>query len=148
MSDAVSPTEVWKAIPGYEGLYEVSNYGRIKGNPSRGRREKRKPQIDWRGYWAILLTKEGKKKLWKIHRLVAMAFHNPIPGKEQINHKDGNTLNPWAENLEWCTQSENQIHAYNVLGRKAAFGDGHGMAKLASSNVMLIRQLHAAGARQ
>lgn len=68
---------------------------------------------DENGYLNITLTYNGKIKHFRIHRLVAMAFIDNKQNKPQVNHKDGNKLNNHVSNLEWCTQSENEKHAYS-----------------------------------
>lgn len=67
-----------------------------------------------RCYEKIILTKDNKSKLFSVHRLVAIHFIPNPEGKEFVNHKDGNKLNNNADNLEWCTRSENTIHAYKT----------------------------------
>lgn len=95
---------IWKAVPGYEGLYEISNCGRlkcfVKGVITYG-------AISAKGYRVTCLYKNKKKKSVFIHRLVAKAF---IPNPQNlpfINHKDENKLNNNVENLEWCTAKYN-----------------------------------------
>ena len=112
--------EIWKDIKGYEGLYQISNTGKIKSlerykdNHSKKQlvKEKiRKQIISKTGYYTCMLTKNGNLKLFKVHRIVAEAF---IPNPNNypiINHIDGNKLNNNVSNLEWCTRSENQKHA-------------------------------------
>lgn len=103
--------ELWKDVTGYEGLYQVSNFGKVRkvdGTLMQG-------NINSYGYHVVSLTKDGKKKDKKVHRLVAMAFVPPIVGKDFVNHKDGDKINNCAENLEWCTRGENTIHAIEVL---------------------------------
>lgn len=96
--------EIWKDIKGYEGLYQVSNLGRVKslGNNKR-RKEKILKQVeDGGGYLFVLLCKNGKGKMFKVHRLVAQAF-TPNPNNyPQVNHKDENKQNNCVWNLEWC----------------------------------------------
>ena len=107
--------EVWKDIKGYEGLYQVSNLGRIK---SIRRNIIMKVRKDKYGYYQLGLTKNKEQKTFKAHRLVAETFipnHNNLP---EINHKDEDKTNNRVENLEWCTSQENHIHAYKVLHRK------------------------------
>lgn len=96
--------EVWKQIKGYEGLYEVSNLGRVKSLcAGRWRTEMiRKPVKDKDGYLTISLKKNGKYSNFKIHRLVALSFIPLVAGLDQINHKDEDKTNNCVENLEWC----------------------------------------------
>lgn len=102
--------EIWKDIKGYEGLYQVSNLGKVK---SLKKNIILKPYIEKKGYLRIDLNKNGKSKHYLIHRLVAEAFiPNPL-NKLQINHIDCNKQNNCINNLEWSTNLENAIHAYN-----------------------------------
>lgn len=120
--------EIWKPIKGFEGLYEVSNLGRIKSCDKewaiyRGVISHRKGQImkDKEvagGYMQISLSKNGKQSMHLTHRLVASAFVDNIDNKPHVNHKDGNKKNNHADNLEWVTPSENQIHSRDVLHRR------------------------------
>ena len=112
--------EVWKDIKGYEGLYQVSNLGRVK---SLARKIKLKQYIkdtpemvmkldlNRRGYLYVHLCKNGKYKAYRVHRLVADAFVENPEHKEQVNHIDRNVLNNKSCNLEWCTNAENMEHA-------------------------------------
>lgn len=107
--------EMWMPIVGYEGIYEVSNFGRVKSNKF-GKERILKP-YDCHGYREVDLRLNNKSKRFRVHRLVAVAFipnQNPEI-KTFINHKDGNRGNNHVDNLEWCTQSENVEHAYRVL---------------------------------
>lgn len=99
--------EIWRDIPGYEGLYQVSNYGRIKSLLNgKGRILRMYANIKW-GYLYVFLYKDKKRKCFRVHRLVAMAFL-PDPGNlPEVNHKDENVKNNCAENLEWCTSLYN-----------------------------------------
>lgn len=103
--------EIWKDIKGFENIYQISNYGRVK---SIIRYKKlMKTALDKGGYLKICLTdSKHKKHTIKIHRLVAENFLDNIECKDQINHIDGNKLNNKVDNLEWCTQSENMQHAF------------------------------------
>ena len=102
--------EEWKDIKGYEGKYQVSNLGRIKSlNYNHTKKEKIldiKPRKD--GYMYVGLFKNGKRKSFKVHRLVAEVFIENPNKYPVINHKDENKSNNCISNLEWCT------HKYNV----------------------------------
>ena len=106
--------EIWKDVKGFEGLYQVSNYGRVY---SKITNKIMKPKIEKDGYYRLGLRKNGVRKFFRIHRLVALAFIPQEEYKPVVNHKDGNKLNNNVENLEWCTVSYNVKHAYdNNLG--------------------------------
>ncbi len=115
--------EVWKDIKGYEGLYQVSNLGRVKSlerfKDNNGGKVKVSERImrisvDTVGYNIICLTKNSKRKTHKIHRLVAEAFIPNLENKREVNHKDGNKQNNNVKNLEWATRKENMRHAYKT----------------------------------
>lgn len=101
--------EEWRDIPGWEGVYQVSNKGNIVSlNYNRTRKRRlRIPRIGKGGYLYINLHKSGVTKTMKIHRIVAMTFIPNPKNLPQINHKDENKLNNNAENLEWCDSSYN-----------------------------------------
>lgn len=102
--------EVWKPVLEYEGLYLVSSLGRVKNEKGQVLKGPRTPK----GYIRIQLTKQGESKNFLVHRLVAAAFVDIVPGKPFVNHKNGNKLDNRFSNLEWVTASENQLHAYNM----------------------------------
>lgn len=103
--------EVWKKIPGYEGIYDVSNLGRVKSLRCNKIMSLSKSST---GYLHIQLYKDKKYKTHTIHSLVANAFIPNIYNKPEINHIDGNKENNNVSNLEWSTKSENQIHAIKL----------------------------------
>ena len=106
--------EIWKPIPYYENLYEVSNLGNVK---SLRNKIILKPFLT-RGYFSVNLSKDGICKTFLIHRLVALAFiPNPNNYKE-VNHKDEIKTNNNVDNLEWCTRE------YNMSYGKARFVQG------------------------
>lgn len=119
--------EIWKEITGYEGYFEVSNLGnfrskdriiKYKQNGTRKYPGKSlKVELMQDGYSRIVLMKESVKKRYMCHRLVAETFIPNPENKPFVNHIDGNRSNNCVTNLEWCTQSENEIHAVNVLGK-------------------------------
>jgi len=73
-----------------------------------------KSWIGHNGYRSVSIYSDCKKKNYSLHRLVAIAFINNPENKPEVNHKDGNKLNNHVSNLEWCTMSENAIHAYRT----------------------------------
>lgn len=115
--------EEWKSIKGYEGLYEISNFGRVKSLLGwNGRKYIQRERIlapykqQSNKYYSrsvVKLTKDNKTKDFKVHRLVAEAFIPNPNNYRVVNHIDGNPLNNNAENLEWCTQKMNIKHAIN-----------------------------------
>lgn len=117
-------TEAWAAVSGFEGLYEVSNIGRVRSLPRvnrLGRRVngcERKPQKDTKGYHFVQLWKDGAMSQPRVHQLVAAAFIPNPEQKPQVNHKDGVRSNNVWKNLEWATNGENTQHSYDVLNRK------------------------------
>ena len=99
--------EYWKPVVGYEGHYQVSNFGRVK-SIKFGKERILKPKKNKFGYLCINLYKNNIKKEYKVHRLVAEAFIDNPDNLPQVNHRDENKLNNNADNLEWCT------HEYNI----------------------------------
>lgn len=111
--------EIWKEIEGYEGLYEVSNMGRVRSlDRSVIHRGKQmvlkgrvlKPGTNKEGYHFVILCKEGKKKLTRVHRLVAEAFIQNLDNKPCIDHINTERTDNRVENLKWCTYSENNLN--------------------------------------
>lgn len=103
--------EEWRDVPGYEGIYQVSNQGRL-----RNQHKLLSISVNWDGYHRARLWKNGKKAQVALHRLVALAFCPNPEHKPQVNHKDGDRSNCKAENLEWVTNAENQRHRRAVIG--------------------------------
>lgn len=136
--------EIWKDIEGYEGLYQVSNLGRVRSfdryvNAKGGGRSFRKGRIlkagkTKQGYSFVALTNE-KSKQFTVHRLVAQAFLKKQNFRKVVNHIDGNKENNSVTNLEYVTSSENTKHAYKT-GLKIA------SKKLKSDDVKTIRETY------
>lgn len=107
--------ERWKDIEGYEGLYMVSNCGRVKslGNSNSNNSKERilKQMKDRYGYIYVNLWKDGDMKHYTVHRLVAKEFIQNPNNYPQVNHKDENKENNYVWNLEWCTQKYNQEYS-------------------------------------
>ena len=113
--------EIWKDVIGYEGLYQVSNLGRIKSLNYRAKGISKIMKFSLlEGYPSLSLTNNGKYKTYKIHRLVANAFIINLNNKPQVNHKNGNRADNNVNNLEWVTNKENCIHGYKVLNRQVS----------------------------
>lgn len=121
--------EAWKDIPDFEGIYMVSNLGRVKslervvafGKQKRIVPEKiLKPKKKKNGYLFVCLYKNRKAKYLHIHRLVAICFCEGYFEGADVNHKDGNKENNIAINLEWCTRSYNIRHSFDVLNNSIA----------------------------
>lgn len=115
--------EVWKDIPGFENLYQISNYGKVKSLSRKcpspygfyfTKEKILKSSKNQKGYLTIKLNnkKTNYKHSFPIHRLVAIAFIPNPDNKPQVNHIDCNKTNNFVSNLEWCTNGENQLHAY------------------------------------
>ena len=109
--------EIWKKIKNYENLYEISNHGKVKSVKRIIKRKKTgnlpikerilKPSINVSGYKTVALSKNDKRKIIPIHRLVAQAFISNPKNLPCVNHKDENKLNNYVDNLEWCTVKYN-----------------------------------------
>ena len=107
--------EEWKDIKGYEGIYQISNKGRVKSLNYRHTGKEGILSLNKRnGYFFIWLYKKGeKRKPFDIHRLVAEHFILNPDNLPVVNHKDENKLNNNVENLEWCTQEYNVNYSHN-----------------------------------
>jgi hypothetical protein len=123
--------EKWIPIKNYEDSYEVSNLGRIRSKDrytptwngqvfKKGVVKKLKEDKD--GYFKVWLSHESKKKPFFVHRLVAEAFIPNEKGSPIVNHLDGDKQNNLPGNLEWCTRSENDKHAFKLGLRKVSCG--------------------------
>ena len=139
--------EEWRDVVDYEGLYMVSDHGRVKSLPKRtshrGEHIMNTP-VGSGGYLYVHLRKDGRNTQKLVHRLVADAFIANEYDKPQVNHIDGNKRNNSVENLEWSTPSENQLHAYRVLNRvrKTDHSPRPTKRKLTKEQVMEIRSSH------
>ena len=116
--------EIWKDVLGYEGRYQVSNWGRVKrigkyrNQVTEWESNKLlKPAKKNNGYLYCQLSKDNKTKPKMIHRLVAEAFIQNSDNKPTVNHIDGNRENNSSDNLEWATYKENNVHSLYVLNK-------------------------------
>lgn len=147
--------EIWKDVIGYEGLYQVSNIGRVKTlakirtgleyrtkkTTYRQYKEKLMSQCIMRTYYAVVLRKDGAYKTHLVHRLVAKAFIQNPENKPNVNHIDFNPLNNHLSNLEWCTQYENIHHTIRHGRSRTPQGIDNGMAKIDVKNLGIIRSM-------
>lgn len=111
------PNEIWKDIPNYEGIYQISNKGRVKSLTRTIGTCKRRdkiiiPKDNGTGYYKVNLYKNGKHKNHYIHKLVASVFISNENNKPCINHKDYNRKNNNVENLEWVSYKENNNYSH------------------------------------
>lgn len=141
--------ETWLPITGYEGLYEVSNIGRVKalkkqwysGDGNRILRSKEEiliKQSTSKGYNHIILTKNGVQRTFRVHRLVCINFIPNTYNKPCVNHKNGIKNDNRLENLEWCTVSENGLHSYKTGLQKRNQLGNHNRAKKISCTTLGI----------
>lgn len=133
--------EEWKPVVGYEGLYEVSNHGRVRRLPGTyGCRNGRilTPKPLPRGYLTVMLSKDNVPSRVYPHHLVAAAFIGPRPKGYDINHIDRCRTNNRTENLEYVTRRENIQHAAQF---GAYSGENNAAAKLTKEQVIRIREL-------
>lgn len=125
-------TESWKDIPGYEGLYKLSNFGRVKNKVNYIM----KIGLDSQGYQIISLFKKGEKKLYRLSRLVWEAFCGDIPVNYQINHKNYIRYDNRLENLECITQLENIDYSKERISE----ANKNGNPKIKACDVLEIRK--------
>ena len=131
--------EIWKDVPEYEGLYRVSNLGRVK-SLWFGKERILKPRDNGWGYMQVGLYKEGYVKKLKVHRLMMLTFVGS--SNLQVNHINGLKTDNRLENLEYCTASQNQIHAYKNGLKKVLKGEKNGQSKLTKACVERIKYGH------
>jgi len=150
--------EIWKNIPEFEGLYQVSNFGNVKSleritKNKQGtclRKEKLLSlNISNRGYVNVKLynTDKNIKKTISVHRLVSICFLDNFNQYKEINHIDGDKLNNNINNLEWCSRSHNVKETYRLNLRKGTTykGEGNNTSKLKNKDVVEIRTLYKKG---
>jgi len=153
--------EIWKEINGYEGMYQVSNLGRVKSLKRQVTRANGvKPHYPERilrhglnsaGYPIVCLQKDGTQKMERVHRLVAKCFINNPLNKKTVNHINGVKGDGRAVNLEWATQAENNQHAIDTGLKdmsKTKKGSNHGGSKLKEGDIPIIFKLKTVGIRR
>lgn len=134
-------------IPEIKDYYTITSDGLIYSDNSGLMKTRNRAGTD---YQIINLSKlDGSKRTFRVHRLVMMAF-NPIENMDEleVNHIDGNKKNNKLENLEWCTASENQIHAFKTGLNKSRRGEESNFSKLTNDDVKKIFELREKGLLQ
>lgn len=155
-------TEEWRDIKGYEGYYQVSSLGRVRScdryvlgrynNTLFKKGTSLKPWINEKGYYCLTLAKDSRKKHFKLHRLVALAFVDGYFEGSQVNHIDGIKRNNNSTNLEFCDGRHNMLHSYKIGLRKdqtgVLAGSKHPKAKLKDSDILTIRERAYSGEKR
>ena len=141
--------EIWKDIQGYEGIYQVSNLGRVKSLEreivrSNGRITYQKEcilkqKID-KGYYRLGLRKKGIRNFYRVHRLVAIAFIPNPKNKKTVDHINENKLDNRLSNLRWATQEEQIGYAMETGTFEIRKGEQVGGSKLKEKDVLEIRE--------
>jgi len=144
-----APGEVWRPVVGYDGLYEVSDMGRVRTLPhTRRSRSGRTAQVRLRlirpvklppphNHWTITLSRDGKRTSYPLHTLVLTAFSGPAPSGMQCRHMDGDPDNNRLDNLQWGTPLENA--ADRDRHGTTARGERNGCATLSDEHVREIK---------
>ena len=152
----MSNKEIWKPIVGYEGLYEISNYGNLRSMPRVIMRKDGKPytvqtikmlkpSYDKDGYLRIELNNKGVAKKYYVHRLVANSFIPNTFNKPQVNHKNAVKDDNSIENLEWVTNQENRDHVVKNKLQPLQYGIKNPNVKLTVEKVIEIKKLKQQG---
>lgn len=140
------PGEIWRDIPDYEGIYQVSNFGRVKRILlTRGSYVNKIMRMapNHYGYPRVSLCVKNIPKQKLVHRLVAAAFLGPCPEGMEVNHKDGDKLNARVDNLEYVTARQNIQHALTT--GLTPLGSKRKQTKLSEDDVREIRRLRQKG---
>jgi hypothetical protein len=135
----MNSTEQWVSMPGYAGLYEISDHGRIRSfHPSSRRRsEFLKSVLRDDGYLQVAMFKDGIPTTWLVHRAVLFAFVGEPPEGKEGAHRDGDKGNNHKGNLLWATPIEN--HSHKVSHGTNGAGERNAMAKVTEQIVRAIR---------
>lgn len=134
-------------LPEIRDLYTITDKGEVYSDITGLMKTRNKGNTE---YQIInFMRNDGKKKTYRLHRLVLMAF-KPIdnPEEKEVNHIDGNKKNNCLSNLEWCTSSENQTHAFKNGLQKARKGEESNFSKLSSDDIKIIQELRKQGCTQ
>lgn len=133
-------------IPGYGGLYAASIGGSIWSHPKKAGGSFRKGRwlngkLTHHGYKSITLCRNNQQKTYFIHRIIAMLYIDNPNNYPQVNHKNSIRTDNRIENLEWCTQSMNNQHAFDHGNKSPTIGESCGTSKLTEKNIIEIRDM-------
>ncbi len=142
--------EIWKAIQGWDGLYEVSSLGAVRSRcrnrwHSSDQFRVLHPRQDGQGYLKVFLHDKNRKRDRKVHQLVAEAFIGVRPTAADVNHKNGIKSDNRAANLEYVTRAENTKHAYDTGLTLGPRGTANGRSVLTEGDVVSIRAMRRNG---
>lgn len=130
--------ELFVNIIGFDGLYQISNLGKVK-SLRFGKERIMKAFVGTGGYLHTQLKRDGKMSNLSIHRLVAIHFIHNNQNKPDVNHIDGNKCNNTVSNLEWCTKSENIQHSFKIGTHQRKKGESNSNVKITEKDVIQIR---------
>lgn len=136
--------EEWKDIKGFEGMYQISNLGRVKtlNYKNTGEERIRANSLTRDGYIKVRLLHKGKDKTARVHRLVAEAFIPNKENKDTVNHIDGDKTNNNVNNLEWADRKQQMLHAYKLGLKKPEDGIKNGNSRLSKEQILEIRKIY------
>lgn len=144
--------EEWKDVKGYEGLYQISNLGRVRSFIEAGSHRRcdeprilKTPVSSGTGYRVCGLYKNGVRKTALVHRMVAEAFIDNQDNKPQVNHKNGARDDNRVDNLEWVTCSENVKHGFSHNGRISPMKGRHIPCKYRPLSPDQVRHIRSSG---
>lgn len=149
-------SEIWKPVSGYEGLYEVSNLGRVKslsrvvffGHGCKAKKiipEKILVTSNRNGYRQVSLCLSGKQTEFSVHRIVCTAFHEKPENYTVVNHKNSIKTDNRAINLEWCTHKHNTQEAITSGIMDCIFGENSSVSTISDMDIVNIRKMYASG---
>ena len=135
--ELVNDSEEWRDISNYEGIYRVSNFGRVISKQFGNEWRLRKLIVNKDGYNIVTLSKNGKTKNFLVHRLVAMTFIPNPNNLPLVEHNDDNRLNNNVNNLSWSTNDDNMKHA--VERKRMSYGENRYNTALTEADVKYIK---------
>lgn len=135
--------EIWKGVPDFEGKYEVSNFGNVRGFYCGGKKRKepknKKPQLNPNGYVYVVLQDGKKLKAWSVHRLVLTVFDKAMPRNIDCCHINHIRTDNRYSNLKWATRKQNEEDKYK--SGRGVYGEKNGQSKMTTKMVLKIRGL-------